>query len=249
MCTILFALDQFEDAPVVVAANRDESPDRPSSPPQVLEGDPTVLAPVDRRAGGTWMGVNEHGLFAIVANRWTDDDLAGNRSRGLLVRDVLEVDSVAEAAAVVRSTIADYEYEGFTLLVASMEEARVFTWDGVLREQSMEPGVHVLVNVGMDGTYSPPTERAAVGERQAKAADRLRATLEPRPDETASEWLRRAGGALGDHDVGACIHHDRYQTVSSSLVELRADGTVDWRYADGAPCSTEFSSVGGPPFR
>ncbi|MGM0397702.1 MAG: NRDE family protein [Halobacteriota archaeon] len=243
MCTILFALAQFEDAPVAVAANRDESPNRPSSPPKVVEGDPTILMPLDERAGGTWMGVNEHGLFAIVANRWTDDELAGERSRGLLVRDVLGAESVDEAAKMIRSTTAEAEYDGFALLVASADEAIVFTWDGVLREEPMEPGVHVLVNVGMDGTYTIPEERQTVGQHQADAADALREALEPRSDETGEEWAQRAGAALGDHEYGACIHHDRYQTVSSSLVALRADGAVDWWYADGQPCRAEFRPV------
>ncbi|MFW6002816.1 MAG: NRDE family protein [Halanaeroarchaeum sp.] len=249
MCTILFALEQFEDAPVAVAANRDESPDRPSGPPRVVEGDPSVLMPLDERAGGTWMGVNEDGLFAIVANRWTDEELAGERSRGLLVRDVLSAVSVDGAATVVRAETAETEYDGFALLVASRNDAMVFTWDGVLRELSMRPGVHVLVNVGMDGTYSVPEARETVGQRQVETADMLRDALEPAAGETAEEWLQRAGAALGDHDYGACIHHDRYRTVSASLVELGVDGTVDWWYADGPPCRTEFDPVDAPRFR
>lgn len=249
MCTILFALEQFEDAPLAVAANRDESADRPASPPRVVEGDPTILMPLDERAGGTWMGVNEHGLFAIVANRWTDDELAGERSRGLLVRDVLGAESVDEAATTIREKTADAEYDGFALLVASSDDATVFTWDGVLGEESMEPGGHVLVNTGMDGSYTIPEERQTVGQRQADAAEALRDALEPRTDETGEEWVHRAGAALGDHGYGACIHHDRYQTVSSSLVELGADGHVDWWYADGQPCRNEFRPVDVPGFR
>lgn len=245
MCTILFAREQFAEAPIAIAANRDESPDRPATSPRVVDGDPRILMPVDERAGGTWMGINEHRLFAIVANRWTVAELAGDRSRGLLVRDVLETDSVAAAASVVRSETARNEYDGFSLLVATPDDAAVFTWDGVLREQRVEPGIHVLVNVGMDGTYDVPEKRRSIGKRQTEAADRLRENLETGPDETVDEWLDRAGRALGDHDYGACIHHERYGTVSSSLVSVGDDGGIEWQYADGPPCETAFGRVDG----
>lgn len=245
MCTILLAFQQFEEAPVVVAANRDESSERTARPPQVVEGDPTVLMPTDVRKGGTWMGVNDRRLFAILANRWTDDDLKGARSRGLLVRDVLSAESVDEAGEIVRAATRKESYDGFSLLVATAASATAFLWDGGLRERSLDPGVHVLANVGLDGSYEIPASRRNEGERRADSADRLVADLDPHPQETARDWRRRAGNALGDHQYGACIHRERYRTVSSSLVEIDVDGRIDWQYADGQPCSTPFRGVDG----
>lgn len=203
------------------------------------------MAPRDERAGGTWMGVNGHGLFAIVANRWRDGDLAGDRSRGLLVDDVLHATGVEEAREVLRRETAANEYEGFNLVVASPERALVFVWDGELREERFDPGVHVVVNVGVDGQFEVPDDRQEVGERQTAAAENVASGVDPRPDETADEWLRRAGSVLGDHQYGACIHRDRYGTVSSSLVAVHADGRVDWQYADGPPCTADYRSVDG----
>lgn len=245
MCTILFAFRAFDDAPLAVAANRDESPDRPSSAPAVSGDDPAVIAPRDERAGGTWMGINEHRLFAVVANRWTDDDLAGDRSRGLLVDDVLTASDVDEATAIVRSETATHEYDGFTLVVATPSAARLFVWDGVLREETLEEGVHVVVNVGADGEYEIPAERADAARTQAANADRIRAAVDTRHGESAADWVRRAGDVLGDHEYGACLHHERYGTVSSSLVTVGADGSIEWAYADGPPCSTPFRPVDG----
>ncbi|ALG82193.1 NRDE family protein [Halanaeroarchaeum sulfurireducens] len=243
MCTVLFAWQQFEETPLAVAANRDESPGRPTSPPGRVPGDLTVLMPRDERDGGTWMGVNEHRLFAIVANRWTDAERDGGRSRGLLVRDVLSAESVDGAASILRDELATTEYEGFTLLVGTSDTATVFMWDGALTVKRVDPGVHVIVNVGVDGAYRVPEARSAVGEEQAKRADRIRETLQVRSDETAQEWVERARRILSDHDIGTCVHRDRYETVSSSLVALGADGEIDWRYADGPPCRTEFRAV------
>ncbi|MFB6125327.1 MAG: NRDE family protein [Halanaeroarchaeum sp.] len=245
MCTIVLAWRAFPDAAVAVAANRDESPDRPSSAPAVRGGDPAVLAPRDERAGGTWMGVNDRGLFVTLANRWRDADVEGERSRGLLVEDVLAAGSVEEASDVVREAVAAARYEGFTLLVADESAARLLVWTDGLAVFDLDPGVHVVVNVGHDGTYDVPERRREVGERQAANADHIRDTLAPAASEDAQEWLHRAGEVLADHEYGACLHHSRYGTVSSSLVAIGADGSVDWRYADGPPCRTDYRPVDG----
>lgn len=245
MCTIVLAWQVFDDVPVAVAANRDEAPDRPSRPPRVVPGDPAKLMPEDERAGGTWMGANDAGLFAIVANRWTGEEVEGERSRGLLVRDVLDATTVSEACEVVRTETAERQYEGFALLVATADAAAILTWDGVLRERTLDPGIHVLVNVGVDGEYDVPSRRREVGARQATNADALRSALGPRDGEDATAWLDRAGAALGDHENGVCIHHDRYRTVSSSLVAVDIGRTVEWSYADGPPCTAEFRPVDG----
>ena len=82
MCTLVVAWNVFSDVPVAVAANRDESLDRESNPPAVVGKHPGIVAPTDREAGGTWIGYNEFGVFVAVTNRWTDADLAGERTQG-----------------------------------------------------------------------------------------------------------------------------------------------------------------------
>lgn len=245
MCTIVLAWQEFETVPLAVAANRDESPDRPSSAPRVVEGNPSILMPEDERAGGTWMGVNENRLFAIVANRWNEANLDGERSRGLLVRDVLSATTVGAADSMLRSAIAENEFDGFSLLVATQSAAKLFIWDGMLETHSLEPGTHVIVNVGFNHEYDVPENRLSIGEQQAETAEQIHETLQAEPGESPTEWLDRAGTVLGDHDVGACIHHEKYQTVSSSLVSIGSDGVVRWRYADGPPCTAAYRDVDG----
>ena len=104
MCTLVIAWQALSDAPVAVAANRDEALDRPSSPPSVREGDPRVVAPRDDEAGGTWIGYNERGLFVGLSNRWTDEGPEGERSRGLLVDDLLRTPDT-DASLVIESSI------------------------------------------------------------------------------------------------------------------------------------------------
>ena len=247
MCTLILAWQVFPDAPIVAAANRDEATDRPSSPPRVHpdgiatssgESGPSVLAPVDDRAGGTWIGLNDRGVFAAITNRWNAADLTGERSRGRLTADCLRADSATDAARHVERELDATAYEGFNLVLADAGAAHLLEWTGQLTVRSVSPGIHVVVNVGADGAYQIPHERAELGETQARNADELRARLQPEPGETADPWLDRAGEALGDHEAGVCVHADGFGTRSSSLVRVGTDGSVRYDYADGSPCET-----------
>ncbi|WP_435363621.1 NRDE family protein [Haloarchaeobius sp. DYHT-AS-18] len=242
MCTLTIAWRVF-DEPVVVAANRDELLSRPARPPSVVERDPVVVAPRDEQAGGTWIGCTDQNLFVGVTNRWVDADLAGERSRGLLVRDALRQPGATAVRDLVEAAVADHEYQGFNLVVADPDDAFLFEWDGELTTTALDPGVHVVVNTGADDSFEIPTHRADIARQQADNARAVRAELHPRDGETAFEWRERAAAVLGDHDFGVCVHDPdgRFGTRSSSLIVL--GDTIDYRWADGPPCETEHEPV------
>ncbi|WIV66593.1 NRDE family protein [Natrialbaceae archaeon AArc-T1-2] len=241
MCTLILAWRVFDDAPVVVAANRDEYRDRPSRPPGVYSEEPLVIAPRDAKAGGTWIGFNEHGLFAGITNRWNDVDLAGERSRGLLVADVLERESVREAVQTVERSTAENEYAGFNLVVADDSEAVWLGWDGELARTDFEPGVHVVVNVAVDDRVEIPASRTELGAEQAENARAVRDALAPEPDEGIEPWLDRTRSVLGDHEYGVCLHENGFGTTSSSLIVLGDD--PGYAFADGPPCRSTYERV------
>lgn len=242
MCTITLAWQVFEDSPVVLAANRDELVDRPSEPPARRDWETAVVAPKDSEAAGTWIGYNEHGVLVAITNRWTDRSIDGDRSRGLLVRDALAYGSAREAVQYVERDLDGRTYQGFNLLVADANSALLVEWDGNPRVRTLDPGVHVVVNVGADGQYVIPGELEKRGREQAENANRLAEVLRPEPGEEAAAWLDRAAETISDHEYGVCIHRDSFGTRSSSLVHMRSDG-VSYRYADGPPCETAFESV------
>jgi uncharacterized protein with NRDE domain len=255
MCTFIMAWQVFDDAPIVAAANRDERLDRPARPPSVLTEDPRVIAPQDEDAGGTWIGYNEHRVFVAVLNRWTDTELAGDRSRGLLVMDALDRESAIESTEIIEGAAEKNEYEGFNLIVADANDALLYEWDGQLRETTFEPGVHIIVNVGVDDHFEVPdfrtappdvrTSRRQAAEDQAENTRQARADLQPTSGESPAEWRDRATSVLSDHDYGFCVHHGDFGTRSSSLITLADDRMVDDRFADGAPCEAgiEYESV------
>lgn len=225
MCTLAFAWREFEDAPLVVAANRDEALGRPAEPPAVRPDHPGVLMPRDGEAGGTWMGVTDGGLFVGLTNRRVD--VEGDRSRGLLVTDALDAGSAAEAAELVERELDERPYSGFNLVLADREDCLLYVWDGGLTRHEFDPGVHVVVNSGFD-------------EGTMKSRD-VRAPLTGH--ESTAEWLSAAKSALRSHETGACVHRDGYGTRSSSLVTLAADGGVAYEFADGPPCEAAYEPV------
>ncbi|MFC7199399.1 NRDE family protein [Halospeciosus flavus] len=235
MCTLAFAWHAFDDAPLLVAANRDESLGRPSEPPVEREWGRRVLAPKDREAGGTWMGINDAGLFVGVTNLWTDVDGGGERSRGLLVRDALGAADAREARALVREAVDADRYNGFYLVLAdarggtgvdSDSDADAFCcwWDGALHETSFDPGVHVVANEGFDDG----------DEKSRWVRDALRDCESP------EAWRSRARETLRNHEHEVCVHGDDYGTRSSTLLTVDDAGEATVEFADGPPCETTY---------
>jgi len=75
MCVFSVVYRVFPDCPIFVLTNRDESTARPTLSPRRFDATTPHGAHwfggADQRAGGTWLGVNEHGLLAAVTNRKT----------------------------------------------------------------------------------------------------------------------------------------------------------------------------------
>ena len=242
MCTIAFAWQLFENSPVALVANRDERFDRPSEPPELRNWEQAVVAPKDRKSEGTWLGYNESGLFVIVTNRWDGRTVPDARSRGLLVRDALGQDSAESAIRFVEQALDTNTYEGFHLLAVDRTAALLVTFDGSRQIRPLEPGVYIVVNVGINGQYVVPEQRETAGKQQAANADRILAELRPEPGEGGNRWLARATDLLSDPAFGACIRGDGFGTRSAVRFQM-APGEVELEFADGPPCEAPFRPV------
>lgn len=112
MCTIILGVRVEDDAlPWTVAANRDERCNRPSAPPRIIEeSGRRILMPQDLVYGGTWVGMNDRGLLVALTNRDDPGEHHGDRSRGLLVREALQLKYADDVAALARDTAAQYKH-------------------------------------------------------------------------------------------------------------------------------------------
>ncbi|MCK6554005.1 NRDE family protein [Candidatus Binatia bacterium] len=250
VCTLALFHRTSRERPVVIAANRDEFYDRPTAGPAVLASDPWVVAGRDLVAGGTWLGLNAHGLVAGLLNRRTATAIdPTRRSRGQLCLDALRHDSVAAAAAFVVGEPAD-RYNPFNLLLASPVAACVVgNISGAMVRQDLAPGVHLLTNLDLNDFECPRLARSH------ELFNALVSTVDSADPETLCAALR---GVLADHATpldprtrsplnNLCVHTDVYGTRSSTII-VAAGVPVRWRmwYAPGPPCQDAPEPVALP---
>jgi hypothetical protein len=233
VCTLILGVDVVAPHSLLLAANRDEDPARPSDPPAVLRDSPRVVGGRDRVAGGTWLAVVERRRVVAILNR--RDPAAGpapapRRSRGLLALDVAlnDLDPVDSIAAEVRSV----SYAPFSMVLGSPGHALLLTHEGGNREPrvtTIPPGWHVITHADLDDPDEPRTAWL-LGELSGFAPD------------TRAEAERRAEELLAIHAGAApavCIHEGRMVTVSSSRVWLSED-EAGYAHAEGRPCTTRY---------
>src|SRR5438552_11375120 len=112
MCLLAVLFHAHPEAPVVIAANRDERYARAAEAVQVLRPSaPRILGGRDVLAGGTWLAVNEHGVYAGVTNRPapTGRD-PSRRSRGELPLALAGHTRARDAGVAFQETIRCAEY-------------------------------------------------------------------------------------------------------------------------------------------
>jgi hypothetical protein len=222
MCLLILHHRVIPGYPIVVAANRDEARQRPSDPPALWpEG---FLAPRDRRAGGTWIGINRQGIFAGITNRSAEDRDPARPSRGLLVTGALAAPSARAAVSRVERAGFSEPQNPFNMLIADERDAFILCGGDAVATRALGPGTHVLTNeheLGeLDlGDLAPPTGLPSV-----------------------LEMLATTCRDHGSHGYAVCKHGERYGTVSSMLIARGADSSHPDHvaYAEGLPCQTPY---------
>ncbi len=254
MCTLALFFRAIDDYPLLVAANRDEHLDRPSASPGVLLETPWVFGGKDLQAGGTWLGVNGHGMFVGILNRSSGEKKMGTRSRGLLCLDLLKTGDPAEAKQALMRQDAKV-YNPFNLVFASATESYVAHNAGERIECiSLDPGVHVVGNVSIYDRSAVKTNHAsglfsAARERIAYGSPRV-PDVEPDGAAGIASLVELFRGVLSDHQLSKgstnprqtiCVHGGDYGTVSSSVLILaEGQSQFDYFHAPGPPCRNEF---------
>lgn len=240
MCIVLFDWRPGAATPLTVAANRDEFHAREAEPAR-WRGD--IYCGLDKRAGGTWLGIHRDGRFAVITNfrEPIADREAGERSRGLLPQGFLESRDSPEAFC--RTLEGEQRhYAGFNLLVGDRESLWYLGNRGA-PARAVAPGLHGLSNGLLDDPW-PKVER---GKRRLAAAieagaglRELLAVVDDR-HQPADADLPDTGVPLALERLVApiFIRSPEYGTRASSAVTLFADGEPamaeqGWR-PDGEP--------------
>ena len=236
MCTLIVLHGCIPETPLAVGANRDEFFGRPAEGPALRNlrfG--AIVAPQDNRAGGTWLGVNEHGLFAALTNRPMPDPEPNpqRRSRGLLVLDALREHSAIAAMEKLEQLPAQ-AYNSFNLLVADRVSIHAVTYDQAVRCVELPSGPTVIGN-------SDPTAQPT--PKLARLSARANAVATSAPDQVLDELAEICRSHDGDGDAfhNACVHAGDYGTRSSTLIRFGEDPQdAEFRFTDRPPCESEY---------
>jgi uncharacterized protein with NRDE domain len=232
MCTLAFALRPAPGIAFAASGNRNEFLARPAREPMVERGFMTALLPRDLKSGGSWLGLNDDGLFVCLTNRRGAVLDPARVSRGQLVIEALRSKSASAVKEWIASVPAN-RHNGFHLLFADPQEAWVAVCDGErLQVRAIHPGELVVV-----------TERSYGAGEGVREADVFRECHALFMDEgVTAEALRPPMQRHGLTPLeGSCVHADEqgYGTRSSLQLVVRDDGTAQMLWTEGHPCTGE----------
>ena len=225
MCLVAIFFRVVPDAPLVIGANREEAYRRGGEPPALRDGPVPFVAGLDPAGGGTWLGVNAHGVVVAVTNRPRTKPPVAPRSRGLLVRDLLECRTAAEAAERAGKELSPARYAGCNLICADADRVTVLHAGDWLRVRTLPPGLHVVTTRDVDDATDPRVWCALeqLGQHHYRRASEAVGALE-------SLLARNQGPAP------ICLHASDRGTVSSTILALPRDlGAGTLLHAQGSP--------------
>lgn len=227
MCTLIL---DWKPRSLLLLGNRDERLDRPAQgwALRTSARGTRFLAPLDLAAGGTWVGVNQHGLVVALTNHHTGSPPDPARaSRGILVQQMFDHSSASAARDDVLCRRAR-DYNPFHLVVADATSA--FLWHSSPTADAPEdlaPGLHVVTESHAHG----------VGDRGASIRQRFH------PSMTASEAHSLLALHAEDPRAAVCVHlGDTYGTRSSLMLALEP-GRGTLFVTDQRPCLTPWTDA------
>lgn len=214
--------------PVVLIGVRDEFLERPwVGPGHHWSQRPDLIGGMDLRAGGTWLAVNEirRRVACVLNGQGQPAQVMGRRSRG-------------ELPLVLGSGLTLPKLDRFDpchLVSATLDRVALISWNGVqLTQQELAPGLHFIVNSGLEAVESGPED---MRHRIAYFRPRLLSVPRPSPKPDAQDiyeawgsWLSIVDGdGLDPADPRALVVRREFDdqmwgTNSISLVALRPEG-------------------------
>ena len=255
MCTLVMLRRPAHSWPLLLAANRDEMVDRPwSAPGRHWPDRPEVVAGLDLTAGGSWLGLNDHGVVAAILNRRSSLGPApGKRSRGELVLEALDhADAVAAAEAMAELNPA--AYRSFNMVVADNRDAywlrNLAAADTrVIEVRPIPEGLSMLTAYDLNDRASARIARHLPAFEAA-----------PPPDPATGDWAawqEILAFTAADSETAMTVERGGFQTVSASLLALPATPRTAaekparprWLFAPGRPDRHPYAPLEGlaPP--
>jgi hypothetical protein len=233
MCLLAVQYRLVPEAPILVAANREEFYNRPSQVPSIQSGKPRVLSGLDLQAGGTWLGVNQHGLFVAVCNRPKMIPVPAPRSRGTLCREMLRAGSARKAMDMAMDELSTGRYEGCNFVAVDVESGWAIHGGDEVEAVELPEGLSVISSMDLN---DPRDERG----RMARRLLTLQTLDSPvKFLAVASKVFARAPSPPGRPSM--VLRGSEKGTVSSTLLALgKKPRDAIYQFAAGSPDETKY---------
>lgn len=233
MCLLAIHYKAVPEAPILVAANRDEFYDRSSTIPSIQSGKPRVLCGIDSLAGGTWLGVNQNGLVVAVSNRQKVLTPIAPRSRGLLCREVLKAGSSREAVEIALEGLESGKYDGANFVIADNKYGVAIHGGDSIDVVELDEGLNLIANNDLNDPNDPRLQLA-------KRLLTLQSLDSPvKFLAVASRVFAR--GPAGDGRPSIVLRRDQRGTVSSTLIALgKKPRDAIFQFAAGSPDQARY---------
>jgi hypothetical protein len=233
MCILAVQYRLVPDSPILVAANREEFYNRPSLPPSIQSGKPRILCGIDQQAGGTWLGVNQNGMFVGACNRPKLIPPIAPRSRGVLCRELLRCGSARRAVDLAMEELSTGKHDGVNFVIADSESAWGVHGGDDLNATELDEGLSI---VSSGDVNDPRDERVQLAYRLLTLQ-----TLDSPVKflAVASKVFARAPSPPGRPTMVA--RGKDWGTVSSTLVSLgKKPRDAIYQFANGAPDQVKY---------
>lgn len=229
MCLLAVFFRAVPNAPVILGANREEFYDRQGLAPHIQGETVRFLGGKDPVAGGTWLGINAHGVVVGVTNRRKSQLPNPARSRGLLAKDLLASSTAVKAAQLAQEELSRRLYSGCNILCVDAHDCIVLHAGDWLRVRPLPPGLHVLTASDVDSENDP---------RINYAFDWLSA----RPQQSITRWIRALQELCGYTGIPPiCLKGQSGGTISSSVIALGSQRNESrFVHAQGSPDVTPY---------
>lgn len=247
MCILFVAVNQHQDYPLIIAANRDEFFNRETAESHLWDSAQGIIAGQDLQAGGTWMGINKQGYIASLTNIRDPKKICANAiTRGELVSHYLQ-HPVKEYQQTLRASKENYN--GYNLLFGKWNKLAVYN-NHLDRQQALTDGYYGLSNASLNSPW--PKINKGVGKLQEYCQDghdinpdilftllldkQLAADEDLPKTGMPIEWERRLSAIF--------IVGNEYGTRSSTVLAVDKQKNVTWyerTYDNNATCTSSQS--------
>jgi hypothetical protein len=233
MCILAIQYKLVNETPILVAENREEAYDRPASPPSIQSGKPRILCGIDKLHSGTWLGVNQNGLFVGVCNRHRFRPPAEPKSRGVLCKELLRTGSARRAVDMCLDEVSSGNYNGANYIIADYESAWCVHATDDYEVVQLQPGLSIVAGGDVND----------LRDERVKLAHRLLTlqTLDSPVKFLAVASKVFARPPSGPGRASMVIKETERGTVSSTLIALgKKPRDAIYQFANGSPDQSKY---------